>query len=1057
MAGNPIAQQAYLKASNTGADDRFGIAAISGDTVVVGAYREDSNATGVNGNQSDNTAADSGAAYVFVRNGTTWTQQAYLKASNTGAGDWFGYSVAVAGDTVVIGAASEGSNATGANGNQDDNSAPGSGAAYVFTRSGTTWTQQAYLKASNTGAGDIFGQSVAVSGDTLVVGAYNEDSSALGVNGSQLNNNAPDSGAAYVFLRSGTTWTQQAFLKASNTGAADAFGFSVALSGDTAVVGAPWEDSRAFGVNHAAQSDNSAAESGAAYVFVRSGTTWSQQAYLKASNTGDDDQFGYSVAVSGDTVLIGAIHERSSAIGVNGDQSNNSAFFAGAAYVFVRSGATWAQQAYLKASNTASGARFGSSVAVSGGAVIVGAVFESSDTYEAGAAYLFLRSGTAWSQHAHLKASNAGGNFGTSVAISDGSVIVGAIHESSNATGVNGNQGDASAQSAGAAYVFTGVELAAQLAYLKASNTGANDFFGVTVAVSGDIVVVGASAEDSNAIGVNGNQSNNSAPDSGAAYVFVRNGTSWRQQAYLKASNTGAGDAFGSSVAVSGDIVVIGARYEDSRAFGVNHIAQNDNNAADSGAAYVFVRSGTTWSQQAYLKASNTGEGDSFGSVAVSGETVVIGAFAEDSSAIGVNGDQSDNSAAGAGGAYIFVRTETTWSQQAYLKASNTGGGDFFGGSVAISDNTVVVGAYPEASNATGVNGNQNDNSALYSGAAYVFVRNETTWSQQAYLKASNTEAYDFFGASVAVSGDTVVVGAYTEDSSAVGVNGSQSNNSAANSGAAYVFVRNGSTWEQQAYLKASNTEAGDSFGYDVALSENTVVVGAISEASATTGVNGQQSDNSAEVAGAAYVFVRSGTTWIQHSYLKASNTGAHDDFGRSVAIAGNTVIAGAAGEDSVAITINGNQNDNTTLGSGAAYVFIVAEQTAFEIWRLQHFGSPADSGEGADLADIDADGMTNLLEFATGENPRQPGAIPIASAITPSVIEFTYTRNKAALGEIEFAAEWTDSLPALSWSAAGVIETILSGDGSVQQIMAAVPLGTGNRRFVRLRVSSNQ
>src|SRR5205814_1608421 len=146
---------------------------------------EDSNATGVNGNQADNSASGSGAAYVFVRSGTTWSQQAYLKASNAEAGDQFGVSVALSGDTLVVGATSEDSNATGVNGNQADNSAGWSGAAYVFVRSGTAWSQQAYLKASNAGAGDVFGYSLALSGDTLAVGAFGEASSATGVGGNQ--------------------------------------------------------------------------------------------------------------------------------------------------------------------------------------------------------------------------------------------------------------------------------------------------------------------------------------------------------------------------------------------------------------------------------------------------------------------------------------------------------------------------------------------------------------------------------------------------------------------------------------------------------------------------------------------------------------------------------------------------------------------------------------------------------------------------------------------------------------------------------------------------------
>ncbi len=330
---DPFVQEAYLKASNTGGADWFGTSvAVDGDTVVVGAYFEDSNATGVNG-PNNNLAETSGAAYVFVRTGTTWTQQAYLKASNTGGGDWFGTSVAVDGDTVVVGARGEGSNATGVDG-PNNNLAATSGAAYVFVRSVTTWTQQAYLKASNTDANDQFGWSVAVDGDgnTVVVGARGEDSNATGVDGNEVDNSAGNSGAAYVFERSVTTWTQQAYLKASNTDANDQFGWSVAVDGNTVVVGARLEDSNATGVN--GPNNNLAATSGAAYVFVRSVTTWTQQAYLKASNTGFFDEFGFSVAVAGDTVVVGARLEDSSATGVNGDEADNSVNDSGAAYVF---------------------------------------------------------------------------------------------------------------------------------------------------------------------------------------------------------------------------------------------------------------------------------------------------------------------------------------------------------------------------------------------------------------------------------------------------------------------------------------------------------------------------------------------------------------------------------------------------------------------------------------------------------------------------------------------------------------------------------------------------
>jgi hypothetical protein len=453
-----------------------------------------------------------------------------------------------------------------------------------------------------------------------------------------------------------------------------------------------------------------------------------------------------------------------------------------------------------------------------------------------------------------------------------------------------------------ASYASSGV----QQAYIKASNTQAEDHFGTSVALSGNTAVVGAPYESSAATGANGNQADNSATYSGAAYVFVRHGTNWHQQAYLKPSNTEASDSFGSAVAISGDTIVIGAPNEASDAMGVNGDDTN-NNLAPSGAAYVFVRTATNWVQQAYLKASNTGLNDAFGSsVAISGETIVVGAPGEGSNATGINGNQNDDSAAGAGAAYVFVRNGTNWSQQAYVKASNTDAGDMFGFSVAISDGTVVVGAIWEASNAIGVNGNESDNSTFGVGAAYVFERDVTTWSQRAYLKPSITARNQVFGRSAAVSGDTVVVGAPQET----------------DAGAAYVFLRNGSNWAQQARLTASNAENNDMFGFAVSIWGNTVIIGAPWESSQAIGVNGDATNNLAPYAGGAYQFVRNGTDWNQDAYLKASNTDAGDSFGNSVAVSCDTVLVAAYREASGAVGVNGNQNDNSAWPAGAGYIF---------------------------------------------------------------------------------------------------------------------------------------
>ena len=235
--------------------------------MVVGAINEDSSTTGVNTTPNEGSS-DSGAVYVFVRNLGVWSQQAYLKPSNTGFGDWFGWSVAISGDTVAIGARAEDSNTTGVNTTPND-SANDSGAAYIFVRNSGVWSQQAYLKASNTGVGDRFGVSIAISGDTVVVGAPAEGSSTIGVN-TTPNEGASLAGAAYVFVRSSGVWTQTGYLKASNTGAGDQFGTFVAVSGDTVVVGVPFEASSATGIN-GDQGSNASANSGAVYVFQGGG------------------------------------------------------------------------------------------------------------------------------------------------------------------------------------------------------------------------------------------------------------------------------------------------------------------------------------------------------------------------------------------------------------------------------------------------------------------------------------------------------------------------------------------------------------------------------------------------------------------------------------------------------------------------------------------------------------------------------------------------------------------------------------------------------------------
>ncbi|HRI02620.1 MAG TPA: carboxypeptidase regulatory-like domain-containing protein [Pyrinomonadaceae bacterium] len=779
LAPETVVPWTKLNASDGATSDRFGHSvAISGDTAVVGAYTDD---VGVN--------TDQGSAYVFVRSGTTWIQQAQLTASDGTASDRFGVSVAISGDTIVIGA------------NLDDVGANiDQGSVYVFVRSGTAWTQQTKLIATDGSADDRFGSTAAILGDTAIVGAFRDD---VGAN--------TDRGSAYVFVRSGTVWSQEAQLTASDGASFDSFGISVALSGDIAFVGAYLDD---IGTN---------TNQGSAYVFVRSGTTWTEQAKLTASDGMVGDAFGWSIAISGDTAVVTAVSDD---VGSNTNQ--------GSTYVFTRSGTTWSQQAKLTASDGGINDNFGNIVAIDGDTVIVGASIDDIGTNsDQGSAYVFVRSGTTWTQATKLTASDGTTSdfFAASVAIGGDTILIGA-----NGDDVGGNTDQ------GSVYAFRIlVNNWVQESKNVASDGTTSDFFAASVAISGDTAVVGAPGDD---IGTN--------TDQGSAYVFVRSGTTWSQQATLTASDGAANDDFGYSVAISGDTVIIGAPWADI-----------DTNT-EQGSAYVFVRSGTSWTQQAKLTASDGAALDGLGySVAISGDTAVVGASGDD---IGPNTAQ--------GSAYVFVRSGTTWSQQAILTASDGAAYNQLGRSVAFSGDTVIIGA-PFAD--IGVNGRQ--------GSAYVFVRSGTSWTQQAKLTASDGAIDDYFGLSVAISGDTAVVGAPAANT---------------DRGSAYVYVRSGTNWIQQAKLTALDGAAGDYFGYSVAISGDTAVVGVPDD---DIGSNIDQ--------GSAYVFVRSGTTWSQLATLTASDGAAFDLFGQRVAVSGDTVVVGAFRDDV-----------GTNTDQGSAYFF---------------------------------------------------------------------------------------------------------------------------------------
>jgi len=320
-------EKAKLISSDAATGDRFGSSlSIDANTALIGAQPTDTS-----------SANYSGSVYVFVRTGTEWAEQAKLTASDTDLGDRFGSSVSIKGDSALIGA------------HRDDDAGSRSGSAYVFVRTGTTWTEQSKLTASDAAPSDEFGFSVSIEDDVALIGARRDDDAGI------------NSGSAYIFVRSGPTWTEQVKLTASDAAGGEHFGFSVSLNGESSLIGAPFNN-----------------DSGSAYVFTRRGTYWIEQVKLTASDAANNDFFGHSVVLDGGAMIIGAA-------GNDGEGKHNS----GSAYVFTRSGTSWSEQAKLTASDALSDGFFGNAVSLEGEIALIGASRDDSIDVDAGSAYEF--------------------------------------------------------------------------------------------------------------------------------------------------------------------------------------------------------------------------------------------------------------------------------------------------------------------------------------------------------------------------------------------------------------------------------------------------------------------------------------------------------------------------------------------------------------------------------------------------------------------------------------------------------------------------------------------
>ena len=856
-----------LTAFDGASGDEFGFSVVAeGEYAVFGARWH-----------RNNQGAKSGAAYLFLYNGTDWQSEAKLLSVDGAVGDQFGSAIDFNNEQVIVGA------------RWDDNEiGQDAGAAYIFPVGNAgvpsllaSFSRLDYgaesvgedtdqvVTLSNSGTADLSITDVRIEGPgaehfRLVQGGNNVTLAPLasidltvefrpispgGKEASLLIvSNSPSSPEIIALEGEGIEGLQPGIVQviASRGDVALSFGSTVAVSDDYVIVGAE------------GQQDD---EPGAAYIYQRIGDEWVQQSLLTALDGQPGDRFGSAVAISNTHAIVGAW---------------NSETATGSAYIFIRSGSVWIQQAKLTAMDGSAGDHFGRSVSIDGEFAVVGA-WQNDNTRgaAAGAVYVYRLDGNAWNQQVKLLASDGqqGDRFGSAVAIKGDRIIAGAAN--------GGFFGE------GRAYVFSWQDpIWAPDGQLLPDGASLSDGFGSTVTIEGNIAVIGAPLYD-----------RSSSIDEGAAYVFEQaNNGDWVLRSKLEADGGASGFEFGASVDVQGNEVIIGAPGADNQ----------------RGAVYVFLRSGNTWAFQNKISPEEGQDGEEFGrALGYAGVDLIIGApdhsnvngadagivylysrilnnwnfettvlasnkivqplfgasvaISDSIAVIGAEGKETD-----AGAAFVFERTDAGWRQVAELSASDGENGDLFGRSVDLTDGIIVVGAP----------GDDNEN-GTDAGAAYLFLEGTMGWSEQARLIASDGADNDNFAHAVTIDGLTVAVGSPQSDPVA-----------GEDAGKVYVFTANGALWNEQVILTAAEGFEGDNMGTSVALENTTLAVG---------------TPQSNTRSGAVYVYEEIGSTWVQEAQLSGSDSQAGDAFGTDVGLQDNYIIAGAP-------LHNGD--------AGAAYVF---------------------------------------------------------------------------------------------------------------------------------------
>lgn len=834
--------------TNTGRSDvdYFGYSvAISGSFAIVGTPNEDEDEVGAN------VMDNSGAAYLFYNNAGTWKKVKKLVASNRSNNASFGSSVAINGNYIVIGAP-----------NDSKGQFPKMGAAYIFKKDqggADNWGEVKIITSVNRAEFDLFGTSVSISNDYVFVGAYREDQD------SEESATIDDAGAVYIFKKDfgGTeNWGQTQKITAPNRDIWDNFGFSVAVDGDQAVIGAYQENEDQF-------ESNPISDSGSAYIFKKDEGSehWSLVKKITASIRSGLDQFGYSVAISGNNIIVGAI-------GDDDRPLTNMTYISGAAYIFSKDFGglgNWGQVKKLISFDRNEGDNFGFSVSISGNYAVAGALSEGRNsnnegTY-AGSAYVFGKDKNGTEQWGLAKkivpySRSASSGFGCSVSINGNYVLSGSFSE--NWSGLESVPTNGS----GSAYVFYNNPLAIDnwefQQQLAATTDSYGSFYGSSISTDGQYTIVGAP--------------NDGGKKVGAAYILQNVSGKWTQIKKITPDIQLENGYFGRSLALSGDYAVVGA-------YGTNSFA---------GAVYIFKKDQGGVNNWGLLKKLTNPQGIRyFGlEVSISGENILIGS-------------STDLNTFG-GSAHIYNKNfggADNWGYFQKILPPVLNPLNYFGASTSISGDTLIVGSPNDEPLMSG--------DANNSGAAYIFAKtNEGIWQLVKKIVASDRMRGDSFGTSVYLNGENVFVGAPSDNRDANG-----GGTILGNSGSVYIFKRTtnvNSDWLQVKKITAPIRSKFANFGLSIGISGNYAVIGSSGESDSPGTTTQNQT-------GAAYILKNNGgaNNWTQVQRIQSNSRSAGDSFSQSTAINGRNIFIGAGGN---AVDLS---DKNAIYQAGAVFIFI--------------------------------------------------------------------------------------------------------------------------------------